>query len=1228
MTAPPPLRVILPFDNAIPPPFRGILPFDYASRGLFFGRETEVEAMLAKILLNRLVVLFGESGAGKSSLVNAGLAPVLERRRMTIERLRVRPDPAEPFIVERIASGAAAQPFLPSIFVPNDASEAEWPCSMTIFRAAIERACSIDLLAKSPSSATAPWPVLFLDQFEELFTLFGQSPGIAGARELQIQEEIFALIVEIARSETLRVKIVIGIREDFLGRLEILAKRFPAVLDHRVRLSTLDRRGACRAILGPFVAHQYPSRISPHLTRRIVRDLEEQGIGTAIAPTQLQIVCQRLWDVYHANLPVIGLSEYLRLGGVSGIVESFFDSELNAIPQQHRATAIALLGRLVTASGTRDVVSRDKVREGVPSADIDIVLRLLEKRKIINLKSQRNTDYFEVSSEYLIAPIQAVVLDYNRKRELEQLARATTLAAQATAEARYQSRLKKTNWTLIALTIVLALLLFGISLALNQARTQRAVADIKAREALRLKAIADDARSQALSQQTVIADQKTSLEKALTDAQNQKTTADQKTAEALALKDVADRARFLEASQRAQLEGQAQRIQEAVVEANLKETIARAKELCSKALASLTVRPHEALQQALEAVDISPDPGTRSQVANALQQAVQNSRLLSVISAADPQGVTGMTLTPDGKVVALKGSRNLRLIDLATGAALRTFPTQYPMPAFSPNGRLLAIPGLPLDIYDWTTGARMGQSSRFDCLSNALFTANSDGLVCVTHQAKLEILDPQSLQPRILGDVTSSALAFTPDGRASYTLEGVKIVRRSFPEASPVAAGDSDLGTGPGMFIVVSPNGKLVAATDSLRTRLFKSDDLQPVPFDDRNHGLAATPAFSPDGKYLAYSSEQNLFVWNLQSSKLEVTLSWGNSWGTALAFRDNQRLLGLDRDGQVREWDLTSSPNYQALQLPRSSYLPDRNFLSNDGLNAVAMGRLQSQVSSWDVATGRIVASVDVGVPLVLASLNSTGLRMAIGSGASDVQDFDLASGKTLFTFRPVYGPANPPCFLQGLVYRDDGEILALVQRRDTRENHLWAARSNRILATLPSDLDHFWLAPTGALTAASQANGPLHIFQGSAAILDLPGNPSVVAFDRAGRMIAVASAGPSLRVADLSTKTTTNLEKIFQDGSGAVRPGSSVSALAFSPDGTLLAGGNSDRELFVWNLATSKMMYRFGGNDFAIQQLAFTSDGSKITTLAVDGTVRVYWLNLDQLKAHAQKLLKEWPR
>ena len=60
-------------------PYRGILSFRYIDKENFFGREKAIQELYAKILLYRVVVLFGESGAGKSSLLNAGLIPALDK---------------------------------------------------------------------------------------------------------------------------------------------------------------------------------------------------------------------------------------------------------------------------------------------------------------------------------------------------------------------------------------------------------------------------------------------------------------------------------------------------------------------------------------------------------------------------------------------------------------------------------------------------------------------------------------------------------------------------------------------------------------------------------------------------------------------------------------------------------------------------------------------------------------------------------------------------------------------------------------------------------------------------------------------------------------------------------------------------------------------------------------------------------------------------------------------
>src|SRR6185503_3922283 len=61
----------------------------------FFGRQKETQILLSDILVSRLVVLFAQTGTGKTSLINAGVRPLLEKRDYKHVLIRVREDAAE-----------------------------------------------------------------------------------------------------------------------------------------------------------------------------------------------------------------------------------------------------------------------------------------------------------------------------------------------------------------------------------------------------------------------------------------------------------------------------------------------------------------------------------------------------------------------------------------------------------------------------------------------------------------------------------------------------------------------------------------------------------------------------------------------------------------------------------------------------------------------------------------------------------------------------------------------------------------------------------------------------------------------------------------------------------------------------------------------------------------------------------------------------------------------------
>jgi hypothetical protein len=73
---------------ARPAPFKGLVPYTEEDAAFFFGREEEIEVVIANLEARRLTLLYGESGAGKSSLLRAGVSHrLLETARRNLEEI-------------------------------------------------------------------------------------------------------------------------------------------------------------------------------------------------------------------------------------------------------------------------------------------------------------------------------------------------------------------------------------------------------------------------------------------------------------------------------------------------------------------------------------------------------------------------------------------------------------------------------------------------------------------------------------------------------------------------------------------------------------------------------------------------------------------------------------------------------------------------------------------------------------------------------------------------------------------------------------------------------------------------------------------------------------------------------------------------------------------------------------------------------------------------------------
>jgi hypothetical protein len=386
-------------DSQLPEsPYPGINPFSYAIRNLFFAREKEARALIRLIVMYRGVLLYSESGAGKSSLINSGLIPLALEEGYQPERVRVQPRKGEEIIVERLSSRVEGKPpFLSSIFAPDGGLE----------RTLLPVEKFLEILRQK---AGMIYPLIIFDQFEEWITLFEESSTGQTVEEARAsRENIQRAIVSMINDSKLPVKVLISLREDYLAKLTPFFNQCPSLPDQHLRLTTLKSDELYMAIRGPF--EKYPGRFRPELsyslTKEIQKQFEEKMKGGDISLTEVQITCRSLFESGKEGQELEGF--FITEGGVRGILEHYLERVLELLGAEEKDTAIALLSHMVTSAGTRNVISEDDLLGRVSSED-DIPREVLSKTldrleretKLVQREPRREVYFYEIASEFLV----------------------------------------------------------------------------------------------------------------------------------------------------------------------------------------------------------------------------------------------------------------------------------------------------------------------------------------------------------------------------------------------------------------------------------------------------------------------------------------------------------------------------------------------------------------------------------------------------------------------------------------------------------------------------------------------------------------------------------------------------------------------------------------------------------------------------------------------------------
>jgi tetratricopeptide (TPR) repeat protein len=507
-------------------PWPGLMPFDEAAQEFFHGRDDAVAELARRVRREPLTVLFGQSGLGKTSLLSAGLFPLLRAGDFLPIYLRLDYADTEVAPAEQIKAALAAN------LVANGVDGRAPDLDETLWGFFHDR--KTEFWSRRNRLVT---PVLVFDQFEEIFTL-GRASPIAAAMVTEL-----AGLIENRPSEAVRealerdpeaaarydfakepCKIVLALREDFLPEFEGLRGQIPSIMNNRMRLTRMDGLQARDAILrsgGHIVDEAVAERIIAFVAASRERGSSGEGAASdlthlEIEPALLSIVCREL-NNKRQRLGQEKITADLLAGAQNEIVADFYKSSLADLDP---AVKLFIEERLLTEGGYRDseALADALAVPGVTREAID----LLVGRRLLRIEDRSGTQWVELTHDRLTEVIreerdarrEAQEAEAQRDRaERAEAAAATqaTLAREAAERESAAHRLvRRTRIALVAtaamLVVAIAALIFA-GYETRQAEEQRQLAIQRADEATKAQQLADKRADEATKAQQ-LADQR------------------------------------------------------------------------------------------------------------------------------------------------------------------------------------------------------------------------------------------------------------------------------------------------------------------------------------------------------------------------------------------------------------------------------------------------------------------------------------------------------------------------------------------------------------------------------------------------------------------------------------------------------------------------------------------------------------------------------------------------